>query len=45
MASASEEMEDLAKIPGALLVNMGTLRPETVGGMIHAGTCVALRAY
>ena len=35
MATSPEEMEDLAKIPGGLLINFGTL--TSLGGMIVAG--------
>jgi hypothetical protein len=35
MATFPEEMEDLAKIPGGLLINFGTL--TSLGGMIVAG--------
>ena len=36
MATSPEEMEDLANIPGGLLINFGTL--TSLGGMIVAGT-------
>lgn len=42
MATAPEEMEDLARIIGALLVNMGTLTAVTLGGMRKAGTHTSL---
>lgn len=35
MATSPEEMEDLAKIPGGLLINFGTL--TSLDGMIVAG--------
>ena len=35
MATSPEEMEDLAKIPGGLLINFGTL--DSLEGMIVAG--------
>lgn len=35
MATSPEEMEDLAKIPGALLINFGTL--TSLEGMTVAG--------
>jgi len=35
MATSPEEMEDLAKIPGGLLINFGTL--TSLEGMIVAG--------
>jgi thiamine-phosphate diphosphorylase/hydroxyethylthiazole kinase len=37
MATAPEEMEDLERITGALLVNIGTLTGATVEGMRKAG--------
>jgi hypothetical protein len=37
MATESREMEDLAKISGALLVNIGTLRGECFDGMKKGG--------
>ncbi|KAL0956704.1 hypothetical protein HGRIS_002827 [Hohenbuehelia grisea] len=37
MATAADEMEDLSRIPGALLVNIGTLVPDTKLGMLEAG--------
>lgn len=37
MATAPEEMEDLARASGALLVNMGTLKPEEKDAMSKAG--------
>ncbi|KAE9411580.1 TMP-TENI-domain-containing protein [Gymnopus androsaceus JB14] len=38
MATTVQEMEDLAKIHGALLVNIGTLVPTAYEGMMAAGT-------
>jgi thiamine-phosphate diphosphorylase/hydroxyethylthiazole kinase len=35
MATSPEEMEDLSKIPGGLLINFGTL--TSLDGMIVAG--------
>ena len=35
MATSPEEMEDLSKIPGGLLINLGTL--TSLDGMIVAG--------
>jgi len=35
MATSPEEMEDLAKIPGGLLINFGTL--TSLEGMVVAG--------
>ncbi|KIY43272.1 thiamine biosynthetic bifunctional enzyme Thi4 [Fistulina hepatica ATCC 64428] len=37
MATTPEEMEDLAKYPGALLINIGTLTTENLDGMFKAG--------
>lgn len=37
MATEPREMEDLAKISGALLVNIGTLRGECLDGMKKGG--------
>ncbi|KAJ7084353.1 thiamine biosynthetic bifunctional enzyme Thi4 [Mycena belliarum] len=37
MATAPEEMSDLAKLSGALLVNIGTLRAESLEGMSKGG--------
>lgn len=37
MATAPEEMEDLERIVGALLVNIGTLTASTLEGMRKAG--------
>lgn len=37
MATAPQEMEDLSKICGALLVNIGTLTTATAEGMKAAG--------
>ncbi|KAJ7132784.1 thiamine biosynthetic bifunctional enzyme Thi4 [Mycena crocata] len=37
MATAPEEMFDLSKLSGALLVNIGTLRPESLDGMSKGG--------
>jgi thiamine-phosphate diphosphorylase/hydroxyethylthiazole kinase len=38
MATAADEMEDLSRIIGALLVNFGTI--SDVEGMMVAGTCL-----
>lgn len=35
MATAAEEMEDLSKLPGALLLNMGTIKDKA--SMLLAG--------
>lgn len=35
MATASQEMEDLSKIPGGLLINFGTISDKQ--GMLEAG--------
>lgn len=37
MATEPREMEDIARIAGALLVNIGTMRTENLQGMILAG--------
>ncbi len=37
MAYAHEEVQDMARIAGALALNMGTLTPDLVTGMILAG--------
>ncbi|PFH53734.1 hypothetical protein AMATHDRAFT_136883 [Amanita thiersii Skay4041] len=37
MANDADEMEDLAKIPGALLINIGTLGAASIPGMRKAG--------
>ncbi|KAJ6586888.1 thiamine biosynthetic bifunctional enzyme Thi4 [Mycena vulgaris] len=37
MATAPEEMPDLAKLSGSLLVNIGTLRAESLEGMTKGG--------
>lgn len=37
MAYAHEEVQDMARIAGALALNMGTLTPELITGMILAG--------
>ncbi|KAJ7703233.1 thiamine biosynthetic bifunctional enzyme Thi4 [Mycena rosella] len=37
MATAPEEMSDLAKLSGALLINIGTLRAESLEGMRKGG--------
>lgn len=37
MATTPEEMEDLSRIPGALLINIGTLRSGQQDGMLKAG--------
>ncbi|KAF8198122.1 thiamine biosynthetic bifunctional enzyme Thi4 [Pholiota molesta] len=38
MATEPREMEDMARIAGALLVNIGTMRVEALEGMLLAGT-------
>ncbi|KAF8876702.1 TMP-TENI-domain-containing protein [Gymnopilus junonius] len=38
MATEPQEMEDLARISGALLINIGSMRAETVDGIGLAGT-------
>jgi thiamine-phosphate diphosphorylase/hydroxyethylthiazole kinase len=40
MATEAQEMEDLAKVSGALLINIGTLKSEVKTGMIRAGMCI-----
>lgn len=40
MATGPEEMEDLERITGALLVNIGTLTSTTVEGMRRAGALI-----
>jgi thiamine-phosphate diphosphorylase / hydroxyethylthiazole kinase len=40
MATEAQEMQDLAKISGALLINIGTLKSDIKAGMINAGTYV-----
>ncbi|KAJ7287569.1 thiamine biosynthetic bifunctional enzyme Thi4 [Mycena rebaudengoi] len=37
MATSAEEMLDLSKISGSLLVNIGTLRAPDINGMLKAG--------
>ncbi|KAF8160610.1 thiamine biosynthetic bifunctional enzyme Thi4 [Crassisporium funariophilum] len=37
MATEPREMEDLARITGALLINIGTMRAENLDGMVKAG--------
>ncbi|KAL4260942.1 Thiamine biosynthetic bifunctional enzyme Thi4 [Pleurotus pulmonarius] len=37
MATSAKEMQDLSKIPGALLVNIGTLVDDTKEGMLASG--------
>lgn len=37
MASAHEEVQDMARIAGALALNMGTLTPDLITGMLLAG--------
>lgn len=37
MATEPREMEDMTRIAGALLVNIGTMRAENVEGMVLAG--------
>lgn len=43
MATAPQEMEDLAQVCGALLINIGTLRAESHDGMLKAGLCLGLK--
>jgi thiamine-phosphate diphosphorylase / hydroxyethylthiazole kinase len=38
MATAADEMEDLARVTGASLINIGTLTPHTKAGMLKAGS-------
>ncbi|KAJ8474257.1 hypothetical protein ONZ45_g16010 [Pleurotus djamor] len=40
MATSVHEMEDLSKLPGALLVNIGTMVDDTRRGMLAAGESV-----
>ena len=37
MATEPREMEDLTRISGSLLVNIGTMRAENLEGMVTAG--------
>ena len=37
MATAPEEMDDLAKVAGAVLINIGTLREDVVRAMRVVG--------
>lgn len=37
MATEPREMEDLTRISGSLLVNIGTMRAENLEGMVMAG--------
>lgn len=37
MATEPREMEDMTRIAGALLINIGTMRSENVEGMVLAG--------
>ena len=39
MATEAQEMEDLSKFSGALLINIGTLSANVKTGMINAGEC------
>ncbi|KAH7875373.1 thiamine biosynthetic bifunctional enzyme Thi4 [Lentinula edodes] len=39
MATTVQEMEDISRINGALLVNIGTLVPTAYEGMVVAGSC------
>jgi hypothetical protein len=39
MATEPREMEDMARIAGVLLVNIGTMRVEALEGMLLAGMC------
>ena len=41
MATSPQEMEDLSKVSGALLVNFGTI--SDINGMIEAGRCLKTR--
>ena len=41
MAYAHEEVEDMARISGGLALNMGTLNPELITGMLLAGRAAA----
>lgn len=41
MATAPQEMEDLSKITGALLVNFGTISDKA--GMLLAGQCANIQ--
>ncbi|PSR23404.1 MAG: hydroxyethylthiazole kinase [Sulfobacillus acidophilus] len=41
MAYAHEEVEEMAKLAGAVALNMGTLTPDLVAGMILAGRAAA----
>ncbi|KAJ3724429.1 thiamine biosynthetic bifunctional enzyme Thi4 [Lentinula raphanica] len=43
MATTAQEMEDLSRINGALLVNIGTLVSTAYEGMVLAGTCANAR--
>ena len=44
MATAPEEMEDLSKVAGSLLVNFGTI--QNLDGMLTAGNLiVAIECY
>ncbi|KAF9071660.1 thiamine biosynthetic bifunctional enzyme Thi4 [Rhodocollybia butyracea] len=38
MATTAQEMEDLGRVSGSLLVNIGTLVPTSYDGMMEAGT-------
>lgn len=40
MATSAKEMQDLSKIPGALLVNIGTLVDDTKEGMLASGESI-----
>jgi thiamine-phosphate diphosphorylase/hydroxyethylthiazole kinase len=40
MADSEEEMDDLAKVSSALLVNIGTLRKGPKAGMLRAGVSI-----
>lgn len=37
MATAADEMEDLSRVFGASLINIGTLTAQTKAGMLKAG--------
>lgn len=42
MATTVQEMEDLGRVSGSLLVNIGTLVPTAFEGMMAAGEIVCL---
>ena len=37
MATEAQEMQDLAKLSGALLINIGTLKSDVKAGILSAG--------